>query len=672
MKIINTLKFAQKLALMLAIPLVGLLYFSLAQMVERTSDYAAMGSLQEKAVLCSKVSEIVHHVQQERAITAIYLASGGMLFGEELKDHQKEVDFSVNAMLTHLEDVNIEDLGSDIEQSIKTTRKSIDALPALRTGILNLEFSKEAALDRYTSLLSESFEIISYISKGATNSEIFNITSAYVNFLRSLERAGLEEISLINAFISNQFEVESYDQFVKLVNDQDVYDRIFLSFADEDVRSSFDRHLQSDAVAEVESMRAIAKDSALAGNFGVSAKKWFETMVTKMEGLKGVETVIAAKLTTRAEELRSAAFFALLINGVSTSLILLISVFLAFVIVRNIISLIGGEPAEVLAIAQQISNGNLNEKFDDSQSSGMLGAMKTMSNKLKEIIASIVLVSDTISSTSVEMSSSSMKMSDGASIQASAAEEVSASMEEMVANIQQNTENAQAAEGIVKGATKSLEENSHFIEMTLDSMKLIADKISIVGEIARQTNLLALNAAVEAARAGEHGRGFSVVAAEIRRLAERSQTAAIEIDEVSAKSLELSKKSGSILSSLVPDIQKTSTLVQEIALASNDQSSGANQINGAIQQLNEIVQQNASASEEVAANSSEISGQATKLNDNISFFTIHQKDRVKTAPKANDRHRGNGRAPKGVKQSISLNGQNGWDIALDEEYNRQN
>jgi methyl-accepting chemotaxis protein len=202
-------------------------------------------------------------------------------------------------------------------------------------------------------------------------------------------------------------------------------------------------------------------------------------------------------------------------------------------------------------------------------------------------------------------------------------------MEEMASNIGQNTDNAQQTEKIALQAAEDIREGSIAVNQTVDSMKTIAEKITIIGEIARQTNLLALNAAVEAARAGEHGKGFAVVAAEVRKLAERSQIAATEIDALSKSSVTIAEKSGKLLEGIVPNIQKTSKLVQEIAASSMEQNAGAEQVNGAIQQLSQVIQQNAAASEEMATSSEELSSQAEQLKDTISFFKIdtHSRNR---------------------------------------------
>jgi len=213
-------------------------------------------------------------------------------------------------------------------------------------------------------------------------------------------------------------------------------------------------------------------------------------------------------------------------------------------------------------------------------------------------------------------------MSQGATEQASASEEVSSSMEEMVSNIQQNTDNAIQTEKIAMMVATNIRKGNASAQRSAISMKDIADKISIISEISFQTNILALNAAVEAARAGEHGRGFAVVAAEVRKLAERSKVAAEEINQVSKDGVDIASSTGQQLEDLVPEIEKTTKLVQEISAASMEQNTGTDQINNALQQLNHVTQQNAASSEEQATSAEELANQSEHLREIISFFRI--------------------------------------------------
>ena len=279
---------------------------------------------------------------------------------------------------------------------------------------------------------------------------------------------------------------------------------------------------------------------------------------------------------------------------------------------------------EITAKTKLIAAGDMTiEITPRSEKDELIIALAEMIKAIGEIVTQVQVSSDNIADASAQMSSNSQQMSEGASEQASAAEEVSSSMEQMASNIQQNTDNSQQTEKIASKAAEEIMEGSKNVNMTVMVMKKIAEKVSIIGDIAFQTNILALNAAVEAARAGEHGRGFAVVAAEVRKLAERSHIAAGEINELTKSSVEVADKAGSLLESIVPDIQKTAKLVQEITAASIEQNSGANQINNAINQLNKVTQQNAASAEEMATSSEELSSQADSLKDLISFFKVN-------------------------------------------------
>lgn len=280
---------------------------------------------------------------------------------------------------------------------------------------------------------------------------------------------------------------------------------------------------------------------------------------------------------------------------------------------------------DVAGIADEIAKGNLKVKLTPrSDKDELLYALSEMVVKLKEVINNVKLSIENVASGSQAMSASSEEMSQGASEQAAAAEEASSSVEQMTANIRQNADNAMQTEKIAIQASGDAREGGTAVKETVGAMKEIADKIMIIEEIARQTNLLALNAAIEAARAGEHGKGFAVVAAEVRKLAERSQKAAGEINELSTSSVEVAERAGNVLETLVPNIQKTAELVQEISAASREQDAGADQISKSIQQLDAVIQQNASASEEMASTAEELSGQSEQLAEMISFFVMDE------------------------------------------------
>jgi len=291
--------------------------------------------------------------------------------------------------------------------------------------------------------------------------------------------------------------------------------------------------------------------------------------------------------------------------------------------IKNNLNLLIDATNEITEKAKLIAGGDLTVDLKKrSDNDELIQSFTDMVKSVAKVVAEFQLAAENISSSSEQMSSTAQEMSQGATEQASSAEEVSSSMEQMAANITQNTENAQQTQKIALNAADGIGKVAEAAQATLRNIEEIADKVSIIGEIARQTNILALNAAVEAARAGEHGKGFAVVAAEVRKLAERSQASAIEIDTLTKSSVRATEDAGKLMESIVPEINKTARLVQEIAAASFEQNSGAEQVNGAIQQLNQVTQQNAAASEEVATSSEELSGQADQLLETVRFFKL--------------------------------------------------
>jgi methyl-accepting chemotaxis protein len=312
-----------------------------------------------------------------------------------------------------------------------------------------------------------------------------------------------------------------------------------------------------------------------------------------------------------------------LMIGISIAAFLL-GIALAFLITRSTLKQLGGEPADLMKVAQRIAAGDLSVPINlkEGDRTSLFAAMGRMVNKLKEVVAQVRTGADNLASASQEVSATAQSISQGATEQASGVEETTASVEQLNASVEQNSENARVTDGMATKAASEAESGGKAVARTVHAMKEIADKIGLIEDIAYKTNLLSLNAAIEAARAGEHGKGFTVVAAEVRKLAENSGNTAQQINELATKSVDIAEEAGKLLEAMVPSIKKTADLVQEITAASDEQASGVRQINDAMSQLDKATQQNASSSEELAATAEELSGQAEQLQQAVAFFKL--------------------------------------------------
>jgi methyl-accepting chemotaxis protein len=449
-------------------------------------------------------------------------------------------------------------------------------------------------------------------------------------------------------------EKELADKTAGMLKFEDEYSKLVSSPEEQQLYNEFkaQREIFMAEQPKIVALIHANKDAEASAATQGDSKKAFDSMRSTIDKLAAINVEGGMKSATEAASTYASA--RLWTVGILTGSSVL-ALLMAFLITRSLTRQLGGEPAFVAEIAGRVAEGDLSMKIETraGDKSSVLHAMQSMVAQLSRVVTEVNGGAEALAGASEEVSATAQSLSQAASEQAAGVEETSASMEQMTASISQNTENAKVTDGMATRAATEATEGGEAVRATVVAMKQIAHKIGIIDDIAYQTNLLALNAAIEAARAGEHGKGFAVVAAEVRKLAERSQVAAQEIGTVASNSVELAEKAGRLLDTIVPNIRKTSDLVQEITAASEEQSSGVGQINSAVTQLSQTTQQNASSSEELAATAEEMSGQAEQLQQAMAFFklsgTAHERAAAKLIASA-------GRRVQGVKPGTAKKG----------------
>jgi methyl-accepting chemotaxis protein len=625
----------------------GLLYFAVGQVTERIHSSRTLAIMAKLSVVAVRTSAVIHDLQKERGMSAGFLASRGQRFGNELVRQHKETDGHVGELRELLGTVDAAASGDGFATSLRAASVELDRLVETRGRIRTMSASGADSFAYYTGAIERYLALITTIERLSEHREVSQAVLAYVMFLNAKEQSGRERATLNAVFSADAFTPTLYRRFLTIVAAQDTYLTAFRNFGSAESLALFEQKMDSAAARDVARMRNVALERSEGRGFGVDPALWFTTITHKIDDMKLIEDHLSAELDALVDRLASKARAEVWIGcGLTVASLLLAMWFGA--VVRSILAPL----RRAVQAAERIADGDLRERIEIErmdETGQLLQSMKNIVERLSGTIGNIRTAADQMAHASGQISSTAQSLSQTSGEQAASVEETTASIEQISVSIDHTSENARTTKAIAGQTAREAADGGAAVRDTLAAMQQIAQRIDIVDEIAYQTNLLALNAAIEAARAGEAGRGFAVVATEVRKLAERSQRAAQETSALASSSLGTAERAGAMLEKIVPDVHRTSELIQEISASTTEQASGIGQINTAMGDLSQAAQKNASASEELATTAEQISTQAQQLYDLMGYFRIGEDATPSTA-------RSDGRRPDRQARRVSTVG----------------
>ena len=617
---------AARLTVLAAISLLGLVVALSTTILDTWQKREKTRDAEEMMKISVTFGEVIHALQGERGNSVGFLQSKGQKFANDLAKRRSSTDESLAALKVLLESAATVGRSALLGAAVQAALQQVSELPKMREAVTALTSTPPDTATGYTRMIAACLRVLTAANRETSDPMVGQKTTEFLALQNGKEWAGQERALVTKVLTANRIDAADYRDFLGKLHRQDTYLGLFRDFAGEQEAASLVSAMASDHAREVESIRKVILDKVAEGNFGVDPEAWWKQSTGRIDAMNEVALLVARDGTALARTLSANASRALGLYAAFAFAVVLATIWVSIWIARSITRPLN----QAVQAADRLAAGDLSVTVTvtgKDEIGQLLAAMKHMAEQLTRIISSVRESANSLVGASGQVSSTAQSISQAASEQAASVEETTASIEQMGASIMQNAESAKLTDAMASQAAKEAAEGGQAVGQTVAAMKSIAEKVSIIDDIAYQTNLLALNAAIEAARAGEHGKGFAVVAAEVRKLAERSQVASREIGELAGSSVQTAEHAGTLLEKMVPAIVKTSNLVQEIAAASEEQSTGVKQVNAAIGQVNQATQQNASASEELAATAEEMNGQAEALQQEMAYFKLERKAR---------------------------------------------
>ena len=671
------MKLRTKLFALALAPLLGVLWLAAMQISESWHERAAMEKATSLARVASALGDMVAALQREAGATAVFVGSQGKEMAGALPALRDATSKSVAAVTAAAAEADFSRTGGDAAVLFGKARTDLDRLQDRRQLVDGQKLSAQEINDYYTPLIGQFLNVSLDMLPLMENPRVRDRMGAFVYMMWYKEAVSATRANVAAGFArgGDAFKPDDLGRVQAFVGWQAVYRKVLHIYLTPDQEKFLTDTVSGADVAEAGRLTQmiIATPPGTSLGAGATGPAWIKAAGAMIDLMTKVESRFNGDVIAMAHDVQGAANSRLIVEIIICAGLVLVVGVLTWTVLRGVtrpiqaittamtavaegdlqahvpvlesrdeIGALGAATRTMITnlratatVAQEIAKGNLSveaKRLSDRDTLGI--ALETMLDKLRTVISEAAGAADYVASGSQQMSANAEELSQGSTEQAAASEEASASMEQMAANIRQNAENAAQTEKIARQSAADAQASGEAVENTVQAMRIIAEKIVIIQEIARQTDLLALNAAIEAARAGEHGKGFAVVASEVRKLAERSQEAAGEISGLSSNSVLTAQGAGAMLAKLVPDIQKTADLVEEISAACREQDIGAEQVNAAIQQLDKVTQQNSGAAEEMSSTSVELSAQADTLRNTIGYFRIDGRVAVSAPVKA--------------------------------------